>query len=441
MTSTCIFEFDRPEPVFYSGENIYLRATLNLAYTKEVHSIYVSFEGTACVSWERREWLNKLALHDWRTDDDTVHSSDSYVMAFTKLCRKEQLPTGQHIFELCLPLPAKSPNSCIAKYGRVFYELGLVVEYPEHRDDEYKRQVIVMYNYNLNWYPEILAPLKFETVSEFCSWPIKGGAVFTILSLPCGGYVPGQMMNFQLEIDNRSQGHDVNNVVVQFIQTTKYTVSFPKTRRTEDSKVLIEYGPIGEVLRYSKRVINDALFIHNMPPTTRYKTLIDVSYHLVVSIKTGGVQRDSTLSVPIIIGTKPQQNSVEGPKLPILMPTDKLPKLPTLMPNVKSDDDKPPSYEKCKSPPGFVEAVSGAKPGSDCPDDIVPRYPICTNFVILSASTPDNTNTPFLTQKLYPYPPVVASKGPNVNETGTGISGTAIPSIAAELIARKNITE
>jgi len=43
MPSTCVFEFDRPNPIYYSGETINGRAVLNTTSNKSVNGNFLLF--------------------------------------------------------------------------------------------------------------------------------------------------------------------------------------------------------------------------------------------------------------------------------------------------------------------------------------------------------------------------------------------------------------
>ncbi|KAH8360145.1 hypothetical protein KR093_011029 [Drosophila rubida] len=400
MPSECVFEFDRPNPIYYSGETINGRISLKTTSNKSVNEIYILFEGEAKVRWTER----RSRTVNGKSQSYTVYyrGNEVYLNSRTNVFGEGDLPPGTHTYTFCIPLPLECPTSCVEKYGKVAYEVSLVVDRSWRFNNVFKQPLTVLQTYNLNMYADLLLPLKNEDIKYFCCWPCSSGPVISTLTIPFGGYAPGQKINYTLHIDNRSHGYDLDGIEISLLQKYEFTATSPHHKTRDHTNTLATEGQAERVLRLSKRVINASLVIPPVPPSSRSNRLIRVSYKILMAIKTGDCHTDSEIEIPIVIGTIPLAQSAQNPDT-VAQWIPQTPDTPAGAPA-----DMPPSYDNCK-PPSFEEATHiGEKfidpdvNEHDRNDDFIPRYPMYTNFATPSAPP---SETPYVPQLQLPHMP------------------------------------
>ncbi|EDW81367.1 uncharacterized protein Dwil_GK12020 [Drosophila willistoni] len=415
MPSNCVFEFDRPTPVYYSGETINGRVVLNTTSSKSVNEVYILFEGEAKVRWDEQ----RSRTRNGKTESYTEHfrGTETYLNTRTAVFGEGDLPAGTHSYTFCIPLPLECRTSCVEKYGKISYEITLVVDRSWRFNNVFKQPLTVLQTYNLNMYPEMLIPLKNEDIKYFCCWPCSSGPVISTLTIPFGGYAPGQRIHFTLEIDNQSHGYDLDGIELKLKQIYKFVASSPHYKAREHDNTLTTDGQNERVLRLSKRIINGTLVIPPVPPSSRHEGIITVRYVIVMYIKTGGCHTNSEIRVPIVIGTIPLAQSAENPEHAAAW----IPETPDTPAGAAAD--LPPSYDNCK-PPSFEQATHIGEKFVDTDvdehnrtDDFIPKYPMYTNFAMPSA--PPAPDAP-------PYPALTLPSAPTEDNIENGPDGRQI---------------
>ncbi|KAI8044581.1 arrestin domain-containing protein 17 [Drosophila gunungcola] len=383
MPSNCIFEFDRPEPIYYSGETINGRAILTTTSEKSVNEVYILFEGEAKVRWDERKTRSRNGKTEYYTEH--FRGKQTYLNTRTNVFGSGNLPAGTHTYTFCIPLPLECPSSVAVQYGKICYEITVVIDRQWRFNNIFKQPLTVLQTYNLNMSPQLLMPLVREDIKHFCCWPCRSGPVLSTLTIPFGGYAPGQKIRFSLEIDNQSSGYDLDGIEVQLKQTYRFQAQTPHHKTREMEHILNQFGQEERVLRLSKKIIEGTLAIPAVPPSSRSNGIISVSYQVILSINTGSCHVDSDFEVPIVIGTIPLIQSAENPA----HVSEWIPQTPDTPAGAAAD--LPPSYDKCK-PPTFEEATNFGERFIDIDvdehnrtDDFIPRYPMYTNFALPSA--------------------------------------------------------
>ncbi|XP_065721440.2 arrestin domain-containing protein 3-like [Drosophila suzukii] len=417
MPSTCTFEFDRPEPIYYSGETINGRAVLTTTSEKSVNEVYILFEGEAKVKWDE----SRSRTRNGKTEHYTEHFRGKQTYLNTRTCvfGSGNLPPGTHTYNFCIPLPLECPSSVVGQYGKICYEVSVIIDRQWRFNNVFKQPLTVLQTYNLNMSPELLMPLVREDIKHFCCWPCSSGPVLSTLTVPFGGYAPGQKIRFTLEIDNQSSGYDLDGIEVKLKQIYKFQAQTPHHKTREKEHSLHKSCQEERVLRLTKRIIEGTLAIPAVPPSSRMEGIISVSYKVILTISTGECHVDSDFEVPIVIGTIPLIQSAENPS----HAAEWIPQTPDTPAGAAAD--LPPSYDGCK-PPTFEEATHFGDKFIDTDvdehnrsDDFIPRYPMYTNFAMPSAPPPPTGESDC------PYPQSVPTLSLPHDATAPLISGNS----------------
>ncbi|KAH8420951.1 hypothetical protein KR222_011089 [Zaprionus bogoriensis] len=403
MPSSCVFEFDRRDPIYYSGETINGRVVLSTTSNKSVNAVYIHFVGEAKVRWEEHRTRTRNGKSE--SYYEYFRGSETYLSSRTDVFGEGELPAGTHVYTFCIPLPLECPTSCVEKYGKVYYEVSLTLDRSWRFDNVFKQPITVLQTYNLNMYPDMLIPVKAEDIKYFCCWPCSSGPVISTLTIPFGGYAPGQRIHYSLHIDNQSHGYDLEGIDIFLIQIYDFRAITPHSKVKTKKNVLSQEFNGERVRRLSKRLINASLVIPAVPPSSRIHRLISVTYHIGMAIKTGDCHTDAEIEMPIVIGTIPLAQSAENPE----HVTQWIPQTPDTPAGAAAD--LPPSYDNCK-PPAFEEATHDGEKFVDTDvnehnrtDDFIPRYPMYTNFATPSAPPEDIPNVPLLSLPHNPSAP------------------------------------
>ncbi|EDV41865.2 uncharacterized protein Dana_GF17685 [Drosophila ananassae] len=342
MTSTCSFEFDRPEEVYYSGEIVRGRALLNISSNRSVRGVYIILEGEAKVQW-----------NDDKNSQDFHHGfyfkgNQSYLNHKIRVFGSGDLTTGIHTYEFSIPLPLECPSSLVMEYGKISYVISLLIDRDDPYNNLFQYPLTILQNYNLNLSPELMTPLVHEDVKHLCCWFCRSAPVFYTFIIPYGGYAPGQKIQYIMKINNQST-YDVDGFEVNLRQNINFRAQVPQTKERKLEKTLSHSLQRMSVRRLSKKSFTGLLDIPSVPPSSRYEGIILVQYFVSVIISMGECHMDSEFEVPIVIGTSPFPQSEEDTSISQLFDTENFG-----TPHSVSSD-QPPSYDTCK-PPNYEEA-------------------------------------------------------------------------------------
>lgn len=227
------------------------------------------------------------------------------------------LSPGHYRYNFQVLLPTSLPTSCEAPYGAIRYLVSVVLDRPYKFDLTYKVAFTVIKQLDLNYEnPSLRLPLKMETMKTFCCAFCRSRPLFLAASIPMGGYVPGQAINVNVEINNESNV-DIDDVKVSLKKIIRYNAQIPSTMTKEDVITEVEVHS-GGIKRRSKDTFNQQLFIPAVPPSNaNYCRVLNVSYEVQVKCKVSGLSQGPVVKLPIIIGTVPIMNNNQNQRAEI----------------------------------------------------------------------------------------------------------------------------
>ncbi|XP_017104827.2 arrestin domain-containing protein 3 [Drosophila bipectinata] len=299
MPTTCVFQLDRLNPVYNSGEYISGRILLRTDKVKRVNAVYVTLEGEAKVQWSM----------SGKSETANYSGHQQYLHSRTNVFDNSLFRAGVHVYVLTLRIPPDCPSTCKGPYGYIAYNISLTIDKPWGFDEVFRKPINVVQTLDLNYNSEFALPVKDENIKYLCHWPCISGPISSSLSLPASGFTPLQEVPYRLEVDNQSPHYDIIGLEVSIRQHFVFLSRKP-VKRNFYTKTLVKEFIGDRTLRLSKRLYESSIC---MPLDTPRSTLnpnyiVFIHYTLQIKLKTGCFHYDTDLSVPIIVGTTSLQH-------------------------------------------------------------------------------------------------------------------------------------
>lgn len=132
-----------------------------------------------------------------------------------------EIPAGIHRYSFECQLPPLLPASFEASHGHIRYNVKACLDIPWRFDKEFKLQFTVVRKDNLNDFPDLKFPCRNEQIRTFCSFFCRALQLTVTVTIPCGGFVPGQTIPITIEYINRSKVRVVRTKI-NLIRTIKF---------------------------------------------------------------------------------------------------------------------------------------------------------------------------------------------------------------------------
>uniref|UniRef100_A0A182ITU2 Arrestin C-terminal-like domain-containing protein n=1 Tax=Anopheles atroparvus TaxID=41427 RepID=A0A182ITU2_ANOAO len=215
-----------------------------------------------------------------------------------------ELPAGEHIYEFALDLPSTLPTSFEGTLGHCRYTAQVVMDRPWKFNLTHKVGFTVVHPVDLNMAsPAIKIPASMEDARVFCCGWWRTKPLFTRVTVPCTGYVPGQAIPLRIELNNQST-RVVEGVNMKLLQEITYTVETPRKKTRKEKHTLVKHigdGVAGE----TQRVYEQRLVVPTVAPSCSSEHIISVAYRLHLTVRVAGCGSDPVIEIPLIIGTTP----------------------------------------------------------------------------------------------------------------------------------------
>ncbi|XP_025720672.1 arrestin domain-containing protein 1 isoform X3 [Callorhinus ursinus] len=156
---------------------------------------------------------------------------EGYFNSALSLADKGSLPAGEHNFPFQFLLPATAPTSFEGPFGKIVHQVRATIDTPRFsKDHQCSRVFYILSPLNLNSIPDIEQPNVASTTKKFSYKLVKTGSVVLTASTDLRGYVVGQVLRLQADIENQS-GKDTSPVVASLLQVSlkvpEATVTLP----------------------------------------------------------------------------------------------------------------------------------------------------------------------------------------------------------------------
>ncbi|XP_046637561.1 arrestin domain-containing protein 17-like [Daphnia pulicaria] len=277
----------------------------------DIVSGYVAIDGSGIVSinglYLEVEGRAKVA---WNKNDNTYRAQNSYMQLTIPLIHDSlylQETAGGLKFPFKFTLPREIPSSYEGKSGNIRYSIKAVIKRRSFLKFDYVSQVSFTVNAVVDLGKDVttLFPLR-QSVSK----PRSGlKRIMADVWLDRTGYVPGEKIQFNANIDNYS-GKSVRGTTVQLIQYTTFTDGKHKNR----VKTIL-WQRKGRKIRDKEIQVWDrmAIVVPFVPPSGMpFCSLIDISYVIKLIIDPGFFHGNVVMRLDIIIGSVRNPNVDEG---------------------------------------------------------------------------------------------------------------------------------
>jgi len=303
--------FENTLKVFFSGQTLNGRVLVNLSEHKKLSKIKVQLVGRGEVHWteSRREHRRDSRGENYSEEiHDHFRATESYLEQEAVVYHGPSLQAGTHVFPFSFLLPTNLPSSFESKVGQVRYFVKADIVRDWMWNHKVKQHITVNGILDLNLYPSAKQAGHSRDYKTLCCLCCKSGPISAVITTNRTGYVPGELIGFNAEVDNQANkemtGSFLNLVEVVTFKTARKN----KTERRVVAE--IRRGRIGPgTSDYWEGVL---MRVPALPPTNLAGTcnIIDVQYRLDFHVDPSGMSFDLVVSLPITIGTIPLQEYI-----------------------------------------------------------------------------------------------------------------------------------
>ncbi|XP_054440077.1 arrestin domain-containing protein 1 [Pteronotus mesoamericanus] len=278
-----------------------------------------------------------------KANDAAWVAEEGYFNSTLSLADKGSLPTGEHSFPFQFLLPATAPTSFEGPFGKIVHQVRATIDTPRFSKDHQCSCVFyILSPLNLNSIPDIEQPNVASATKKFSYKLVKTGSVALTASTDLRGYVVGQVLRLQVDVDNQS-GKDTSPVVASLLQK----VSYKAKRWIYDVRTIAEVEGAG-VKAWRQTQWQEQILVPPLPQSALPGcSLIHVDYYLQVSLKAP----EASVTLPVFIG------NIAVNQAP-LSPGPGLGPLPGALPTVVPSAPPPEEAEAVAGHPQFADPVS-----------------------------------------------------------------------------------
>ncbi|GAB1868764.1 Arrestin domain-containing protein 2 [Camponotus japonicus] len=405
-------QFDRLGATYAPGERVTGNVIVDLAREKSIRALKLSIKGEANVSWERTRTRTD-SNGSTQTEVDHFRASEHYFNLTYYLFgnttgsssdRKVRMPAGFHKYPFTFSLPSNIPCSFEHVNGHIRYTTKAIIDRPWRFNHECKIAFTVVSSYDLNNHSQQCLGIDDETSNSFyCFCCVNMGSIKTRIKIPTTGFVPGQLIETMINLNNTSSVN-VTKICVKLERFLEFHAKTPYNSTKRDKAVIkteLSTGPFS-------RVIHDVVSRLQVPPLPpsqlEYCSIIDQNYTLRITIHVSGMHCSITKTYPILIGTIPLRSvshtQTIQPTAPMMQydddPSPPMPTSPDYASNlpypgsqpigfaianqpstsVNQWDIPPPSYEECMQRADTIKDHDESNYVHGANESFAPRYPV-----------------------------------------------------------------
>lgn len=146
-----------------------------------------------------------------------------------ELGNSEQLNEGLHECPFAFQLPDELPSSMEAKHGWIKYYVKIKLGHTWLPSSRIMAEFVVQTKLDLNSLSNVARPAEVAASKSLCCLWCKQGPVSAKVAIPQLGYVPGQRIRVNCEVDNKSKNLQVRPYLKMRLET-KFQATTGKTK-------------------------------------------------------------------------------------------------------------------------------------------------------------------------------------------------------------------
>lgn len=192
------------------------------------------------------------------------------------------LPSGTTTFNFLLSLHENCPSSIEEDKGHIRYSVTVLIKKSGETELKFNKSFQVIKKTDLNLkFPDLKLPFQIEKHKELRSFfCCVTGRLTVKTKLPSRGFVAGQRVSVQVNVENHTDDCYVSSIEVRFVKRLKYHSTSLGSKSKEKSIVISRESSI-EREQFSKEII-----IPNVVPSLLNSCkVIDISYEIHVEVK------------------------------------------------------------------------------------------------------------------------------------------------------------
>ena len=219
-----------------------------------------------------------------------------------------ELQAGIHKYEFSIQLPEDLPSTVFLGCGDIFYTVTAVLKQPNNSEDIVEEPLIILREFDLNLYPTLCVPQKFEEVKNFCCFFCASGPFSMTVTVPSTGFCLGENVPIKIDYVNKS-----NVEVYETKLLLKRTVTYKAFSKCKiDVDIMAEIHASGVKAKNSNSVVTILEVYDNLKCSTDSEIgpLISISYSLDIVGDTSRCHLDPIISFPVVIGNVPIRSMV-----------------------------------------------------------------------------------------------------------------------------------
>ncbi|XP_017053005.1 arrestin domain-containing protein 3 [Drosophila ficusphila] len=302
----CEIEFcNNPQGIFYAGQLIRGQVVVKCDKPKPVKAVILQIKGYAETHWGDTQYdpedqsngesfnghVNYLATKAY------LHGSSSSIEVL--------IEPGTSSYRFACQLPITCPSSFEGTLGRIRYLVNVRFVRPWKFDQNFNRCFTVLKVMDLNTESLMLrVPSQVESQRTFCCFPCRSSPLSMRLSIPLGGFVPGQTVPVEVMVSNDS-GVAVEDITVKLAMVVIYYSQPPSADTNKDRFVMVQKTGEGVSSKSSKQLTFE-LKVPPTPPTCfNLCSIIQIGYQVEAEARVKGCHGGQSLHMPITIGSVP----------------------------------------------------------------------------------------------------------------------------------------
>lgn len=275
---------------------------IRVAERLKCNSISMLLNGRSRVHWsETRGTGKQRSTRHYSAEEQYLNAN---IIFLSKQPNSDlYLEPGDYSYPFQIVLPPNLPTSFEHTYGQVRYSINGTIDIPWAFDKHTTRSFSVINNVDLNLCsPALRQPYGVSGSKVFCCWCCASEPVTAKFNILKSGFVPGESILFNAEIDNRSN-RELDSIKVKLVQDLKFHAT-TKSRTSQRNVAEVVYSNVIRPCSIESWNKGTLVIPPVCPSSNGACKIIEISYS-VVFVFGASNSIDSNLAIPIYIGTIP----------------------------------------------------------------------------------------------------------------------------------------